>query len=329
VSGLALECGSQVRLDALEPAQRFGLFLCAALTGHNRRYSRPSSPASPRPSRQRAASCLPPPGVSRVVDGRQRHPGRGADLASAQALAQGQPDNLTDLAHSDTGLRIGAVSPRTAVAGRLSQARASGQRLGLLTAVSGPSTYACGIRGGDHRSVFVVEQVRVRLPLATAAVRLANLTRGGGLAGASHHAYRDGTDARLRVGPVGDVPGLAKLVRIRFLDPVWSERGMTVGLRWEAAGGTTAPFPVLDADLALSPSTQRTCTLACSAVYRPPLGRLGAALDQAVMNRLATATIRNLLQRLAAEMVNPSPEPNPEAAGELAPQHLIAPQDRG
>ena len=56
----------------------------------------------------------------------------------------------------------------------------------------------------DHRHMFVTEQIRVPLPMATAAVRLANLTRGGGLAGASRLAYQDGTEALLRVGPLGD-----------------------------------------------------------------------------------------------------------------------------
>jgi len=162
------------------------------------------------------------------------------------------------------------------------------------------------------RRVFFAEQVSVRLPLTTAAVRLANLTRGGGLAGVSHRAYRDGTEAVLRVGPLGDVPGLAKLVRVRFLDPAWSERGMTVGIRWEAADGTTALFPVLDADLVLSPVSARTCALACSGVYRPPLGRVGAAVDRAIMSHVAAATIRSLLQHLAAEITTPSPVPSPQ-----------------
>jgi hypothetical protein len=124
--------------------------------------------------------------------------------------------------------------------------------------------------------VFFAEQVRVGLPLDTAAVRLANLTRGGCLAGASQRAYRDGTEAMLRVGPLGGAPALAKLVRVRFLDPAWSQRGMSIGFRWEAAGSTTALFPVLDADLVLSPASPDMCALACSGVYRPPLGRIGA-----------------------------------------------------
>ncbi len=168
---------------------------------------------------------------------------------------------------------------------------------------------------GHHRRVFFAEQVRVGLPMATAAVRLANLTRGGGLTGASHRAYRDGAEAVLRVGPVGDVTGLAKLVQVRFLDPAWSERGMSVGFRWEAAGGTAALFPVLDADLVLSPASPRTCTLACSGVYRPPFGRVGAVVDRAVMSHVAAATIRGLLEHLAAEMASPSPASGPEVGG--------------
>jgi hypothetical protein len=180
---------------------------------------------------------------------------------------------------------------------------------------------------GHHRPMFIVEQVKVQLPLATAAVRLANLTRGGVLAGASRLAYEDGTEALLRVGPLGDMPGLAKLVRVRFLDPAWSERGMTVSVRWEAAGSSTAFFPVLDADLVLSHATRRTCLLSCSAVYRPPLGRLGAALDRAVMNHIATATIRSLLQRLAGELVSPSAVASLETTGELVAQAVVRPED--
>jgi len=177
--------------------------------------------------------------------------------------------------------------------------------------------------------VFFAEQVSVRLPLATAAVRLANLTRGGGLVGASHRAYRDGTEAVLRVGPLGDVPGLAKLVRVRFLDPAWSERGMTVGFRWEAAGGTTALFPVLDADLVLSPASPDTCALACSGVYRPPLGRIGAAVDRAVMSHVAAATIHSLLEHLAAEITTPSPAPSSQVPGVPIAQPVIKSKEPG
>jgi hypothetical protein len=180
-----------------------------------------------------------------------------------------------------------------------------------------------------YRGVFFAEQVRIGLPPAAAAVRLANLTRGGGLVGASHRAYRDGTETVLRVGPLGDVPGLAKLVRVRFLDPAWSQRGMSVGFRWEATGDTAALFPVLDADLVLSPASPGTCTLACSGVYRPPLGRAGAAADRAVMSHVAAATIRGLLRHLAAEIASPSPATSPQVTGDPIAQPAIAPEEPG
>jgi hypothetical protein len=36
--------------------------------------------------------------------------------------------------------------------------------------------------------------------------------------------------------------------------------------------------------------------------YRPPLGRLGAGLDRAVLHRIASVTIRALLRSIADEL---------------------------
>ncbi|HVB44104.1 MAG TPA: hypothetical protein VNF47_15560 [Streptosporangiaceae bacterium] len=167
--------------------------------------------------------------------------------------------------------------------------------------------------------MFITDQVRIPLPFAVAAVRLANLTRCTGLTGASHQAWQECQDALIRVGPLGDRPGMAKLVRVQFLDPAWSERGMSVGLRWEATGSTAGLFPVLDADLVLAPASRRACTLALSGAYRPPLGRLGATLDRSVFGAVATATIRSLLQCAASEMTNPFRPAGQAGRGEPAP----------
>ena len=40
--------------------------------------------------------------------------------------------------------------------------------------------------------------------------------------------------------------------------------------------------------------------------YRPPLGRLGAGLDQAVLHRVATATMRALLDSVAGAITSPA-----------------------
>jgi hypothetical protein len=78
------------------------------------------------------------------------------------------------------------------------------------------------------------------------------------------------------------MPVAAKLVRVRFLDPVYRGDVMTVGLRWEATGPAGSLFPVLDTDIAISPGGQEgtpaveeSARLALTGAYRPPLGRLG------------------------------------------------------
>ena len=77
---------------------------------------------------------------------------------------------------------------------------------------------------------------------------------------------------------------------------------MTVGLRWEAAGAAGAAFPVLDANISISPAGDETARLALAGSYRPPLGRLGTGLDRAVMHGMATATIHCLLRSVAGAL---------------------------
>jgi len=75
---------------------------------------------------------------------------------------------------------------------------------------------------------------------------------------------------------------------------------------------------VLDANINISPAPREgtaaaedVARLALAGSYRPPLGRLGAALDQAVLHRVATATIRALLQDVAAALTTPAPAEHP------------------
>jgi hypothetical protein len=80
---------------------------------------------------------------------------------------------------------------------------------------------------------------------------------------------------------------------------------MTVGMRWEATGATGALFPVLSANISISPSWDQTARLTLAGSYRPPLGRLGAGLDRAVMHQLVAATMRSLLRNVAAAFTSP------------------------
>ena len=159
--------------------------------------------------------------------------------------------------------------------------------------------------------MFVAQDLTVAVGSRAAQARFTNLLRGTWLTEASAAAYDGGLTGLFRVGPAG--PVTAKLVRVRVLDPVYRGDVMTVGLRWEATGPAGSLFPVLDADISISPGGEegtaaagQPARLALAGAYRPPLGRLGAGLDRVVLHRVATATMRALLHSVAQTITNPA-----------------------
>ena len=157
--------------------------------------------------------------------------------------------------------------------------------------------------------MFVVQDLTIGIGSRAAQARFQNLLHGDWLADASQVACEGGAEGLLRVGPAG--PVAAKLVRVRFLDPVYRDDVMTVGLRWEAAGAAGTLFPVLDANISISPAGDDAAQLTLAGSYRPPLGRLGAGLDRTIMHRVAAATMRCLLQSVAEALVGPAPAGHP------------------
>jgi hypothetical protein len=140
-----------------------------------------------------------------------------------------------------------------------------------------------------------------------------NLTHGGWLAAASDGAYADGLAGLIRVGPFGAVPAASKLVSVRLLEPVPRGEVMVLPLRWEATGVTGRLFPVLDADLTMTPAGAGQTLLTLNGAYRPPLGGIGAGLDRVVLRRAAAATIGSLLTRIADALASRAPAPGSAA----------------
>jgi hypothetical protein len=170
--------------------------------------------------------------------------------------------------------------------------------------------------------MFASQEIIVHLPYEVASARLAHLTNRGVLHSVSETAYQSGWQMLVRVGPFGDLPGLSKLVRVRMLAPVRHEAAQTVSLRWEATGPAGELFPVLDADLTLNASDQDRSRLVLLGSYRPPLGRAGAAMDRAIMNRVATATLRSLLDNVAGLLTESTAYQN--TAPEAVPWRPVA-----
>jgi carbon monoxide dehydrogenase subunit G len=156
--------------------------------------------------------------------------------------------------------------------------------------------------------MFVAGEVLLDLSFPAAAARLANLARGGPLTRASEGAYGDGLTGLVWVGPVGTVPGMSKLVEVHFRDVVTRGESAVLALRWEATGPGGRLFPALDADMSLTPAGEHSTRLSLAGVYRPPLAALGAGLDRAVFHKVADATVRSLLARVA-DVLGPLPEP--------------------
>lgn len=164
--------------------------------------------------------------------------------------------------------------------------------------------------------MFLMEQRVCPVGIGAARARLVNLARGGWVSTASAAAYQDGLDQMLWAGPFGDVPGLSRLVRVHFLDPVERDGSTTIGMRWEAAGVTGRLFPALDANITLTAAGDQSTQMTLTGVYRSPLGALGAGLDRAVLHHVATATIHSLLARMSGALESTAP-----ATGDMdAPQ---------
>ena len=153
--------------------------------------------------------------------------------------------------------------------------------------------------------MFVREEVRLSAEFAAARDRLAALALSGSLLTAAQAASDravngDGDTGLARVGPFGPVRGLSRVVEVQFGELVAHEDSAQLALRWEAAGPGGGLFPALDADIMLGRLDEEATTLTLTGVYRPPLGSVGAGLDQAILHRVAVATVRDFLGRVAA-----------------------------
>jgi hypothetical protein len=151
--------------------------------------------------------------------------------------------------------------------------------------------------------MFIGAEIQMEVGFSAAQARLANLAHDGLLRRASENARRWGAD-QAKVSPLG-APGVSKLVQVQIRQLVTYEDSAIWALRWEASGTTGGLFPVLDANITLTPAGDHATVLAVCGAYRPPLGSLGAGLDRAIMHLAAEATIRAFTRQIGAVIVNP------------------------
>jgi hypothetical protein len=150
--------------------------------------------------------------------------------------------------------------------------------------------------------MFVDHCVSLDMAYPAARSRFLRLAEGNWLDGVSRDAYAEGLAGRLKVGPLGGVPGVSKLVRVSLLDPVRRDHLVLVPFRWEATGPMGRLFPVLDANLVLGTGDNGQAVLRITGVYRPPLDGLGEELDRLMLHRVAAATLKSLLRVIAGRL---------------------------
>jgi hypothetical protein len=114
-------------------------------------------------------------------------------------------------------------------------------------------------------------------------------------------AMREGEALRLRIGPLGAVPMLAKTVCVEVGEPLKRDEVTVVPLTWKATA-TPGLFPVMSADLEVVALDGELTQLTLRGRYEPPLGAVGRRLDRLLMHRVAEASVRSFLDRLVATL---------------------------
>lgn len=160
-------------------------------------------------------------------------------------------------------------------------------------------------------SVAIADSVHIELPAGVVAQRL----RAGSTWLTRHAEASDEEEPRVRVGPGG--PGwLGRTVALHLGEPAGSGEQLEVPLIWEASG-PLGLFPRFEGKLRLTGLDPQRCELSLSGYYRPPLGRAGQVLDEALLARVARAALRTFLRRVASglEEEQPGPGRKPETGG--------------
>ena len=168
--------------------------------------------------------------------------------------------------------------------------------------------------------MFLRDEILVAASFEATRSRLARLAEGSELLRTSQVAYDHGIELTARIGAAG----VSKLVQIQVA-PLAGSVGPGLAIRWQATGPGGLLFPVLDADIRLSPADYQVTLLALTGTYRPPLGSIGEVLDQALLRRAAAASVRNFISQLGAAIserpgtartvvTNPGPPPDAPAA---------------
>jgi hypothetical protein len=151
--------------------------------------------------------------------------------------------------------------------------------------------------------MFIGDHVLLNVGFAAARTRLGKLAGGGLLRGACEHAYGETITG---LADIAGAAGASQLAGVRPGDITETRGKAQLPVHWELTAREGTLFPVLDADLTLTPAGDQTTVFALTGVFRPPPGLVDAGLDREIVCWFAAAAIRVFLARLASALAHPS-----------------------
>ncbi|MDA8073262.1 MAG: hypothetical protein M0Z82_17100 [Actinomycetota bacterium] len=157
-------------------------------------------------------------------------------------------------------------------------------------------------RTDDERRqvVFVQDFAVLDLPYDVVVARF-SADPADCLRGALQAARLESNRLQAKVGPTRWPALLARTVDIALAPPRSYEDGLLVPFTWQAHSRPTL-LPTLDADLELAPIGSLQTELVLRGRYHPPAGAIGKHLDQALLHRIADATVRAFVSDVAANL---------------------------
>jgi len=143
--------------------------------------------------------------------------------------------------------------------------------------------------------VFIYYFVHLDRPFGEVRGQLLEVLSG--LDGMAAAAYREGEEIRARIG-LGESSLVAKTVRLEVGEPVGEDETMLLPIVWEATG-TPGLFPRMEAEVVLAALGPVLTQLSLRGSYRPPLGPIGRVVDRALLHRVAEASVKGFVDRVA------------------------------
>jgi len=111
-------------------------------------------------------------------------------------------------------------------------------------------------------------------------------------------ARLDGDDLNIGISPALFAAGPDRVVTVVCSEPMQRGDVTVVPLTWQS-GGSGGGFATLDGDLEVAALGPRRCQVTLAGRYQPSPGAIAGRIDQLLLHRVAQASVRGFLGRMA------------------------------